>query len=116
MRIRAGNESAWYDLSPWSVVTRPDLVPSSHGGKAMYHGLLSPRQAKLTIADWQNVGTEQVRHEEHDQRTAWGLYNCFTEGLKLGGVSDVMERHSGAHDFFRQQFWLPEPAKVVSQA
>jgi hypothetical protein len=85
-------------------------------GKAMYHGLLSPRQAKLTIADWQNVGTEEVRHEEHDQRTAWGLYNCFTEGLKLGGVNDVMERHAGAHDFFRQQFWLPEPAKVVSQA
>lgn len=85
-------------------------------GKAIYNDVLTPRQAKCAIDDWKNVGTENVRNEAHDQRTAWGLYNCFTEGLKLGNVGDVMERHASAHEFFRQQFWIPEPMKVVSQA
>ena len=79
----------------------------------MYKGLLTPRQAKVVIGDWKSVGTPEVRHEEFDQRSAWGLYNCFTEGLKLGAVGDVIERHGGAHDFFRQSFWLSDNQSVA---
>ena len=81
-------------------------------GRAMYKGLLTPTQATVVIGDWQNVGTENVRHEEFNQRTAWGLHNCFTEGLKKGGVNTVIERHGNVHDFFRQNFWLPEAITV----
>ena len=61
-------------------------------------GILKPNQATVAYADWR-----EARHEEFADRNLWGLYNAVTEGLKKGAAGRVIDRHTGAHDWFRAE-------------
>jgi hypothetical protein len=58
-------------------------------------GLLSSRQYEVALGDWTTP-----RHEEFSDRTAWALYNCVTEGLKVGSPDRYLVTHTKAHDGF----------------
>lgn len=64
-------------------------------GRAMGEGVLTPTQATVAFGDW-----KKPRHEEFADRTAWGLYNAVTEGLKKGPPAKILDRHARAHDWF----------------
>ena len=64
-------------------------------GRAQGHGILLPRQAKVAFKDW-----DKPRHKSFAAKNLWSLYNCFTEGLKLGQTGTVLRRHIKAHSFF----------------
>ena len=78
-------------------------------GRAMGHGILMPQQATVALKDWKNA-----RHEAFEPRSAWSLYNCFTEGLKKGRAGLALGRHTVAHDWFREQYNTSE-AVVAGQ-
>ena len=68
-------------------------------GRAMGHGILLPQQATVALKDWKTA-----RHADFEPRSAWSLYNCFTEGLKKGRAALALNRHTAAHDWFREQY------------
>ena len=66
-------------------------------GQALGHDVLKPTQANIAVRDWRNP-RHQV--ESFQARTLYALYQCFTEGLKKGPVSTVIDRHAATHEFF----------------
>jgi len=66
-------------------------------GVARGEGVLTAGQANIAFEDW-----ETPRHEEFADRNLWGLYNCFTEGLKKGTAGERIGRQVKAHDWFDQ--------------
>lgn len=68
-------------------------------GKAIGTQVLTPTQGNVAFEDWRTP-----RHEEFADRNGYGWYNAVTEGLKKGGVGTVVQRHTGFHDFVRDEF------------
>ena len=73
-------------------------------GIAQGEGILTPTQANRAIGDWKGVLNGTPRHEELAEENLWGLYQCATEGLKLGAPVQRLDRQTKAHTFF--EGWL----------
>jgi hypothetical protein len=67
----------------------------SYLGVLVGEGLMTPTQANVAFEDWRNP-----RYPDFEDRTAWSLYNCVTEGLKKGGPAGRFQRQIEAHKFF----------------
>ena len=65
-------------------------------GRAMGHGILSPRQASVAITDWR---TPRHDVQAFTDRTWFALYQCLNQGLKKGPGATVMDRHTDMHAF-----------------
>lgn len=86
-------------------------------GRALGHEVLTPTQANVAFREWRDPS-----HDDFKPRTAWSLYNAVTEGLKKGAPGHVIDRHIGAHEFFRPVLeqrtidaeWSPVPAPVLN--
>lgn len=56
--------------------------------------ILTPTQANVAFGDWR-----KPRHEEFSERNLWSLYNCVTEGLKVGDRNASIPRYAKSHEF-----------------
>jgi len=91
------------DFCAWKAVEVQEARGAELIGRALYDGVLAPQQATIAMADWRNA-----RHEQFADRTAWSLYNCYTEAVKKGPAGAQINRSTGVHDWFRgqhQQAW-----------
>lgn len=81
-------------------------------GIAEYDGVIKPQQASVMRKEWRSPGSSLPKLTDGNQdprvslwKEAWQERNfhtlnmAITEGLKKGGISDRIERHSEAHDF-----------------
>jgi len=75
-------------------------------GRAMGHGILRPHQVTIALKDW-----KKPRHEQFEDRNLYSLYNCFTEGLKLGPAGTMLSRHTEMHGWFKPM--LPEAPELA---
>ena len=66
-------------------------------GLAYGRGIISPRQIPVVKSEWLNPS-----HDAFETRSAWSLYNSFTEALKTSPPGSVMERYLKLHDLFKQ--------------
>jgi hypothetical protein len=60
--------------------------------------ILSPRQFDVAVKEV----TKPLHRDRFGADSAWSAYNAMTEGLKLGPVGKVLERHHAAHEFTRR--------------
>jgi len=66
-------------------------------GLAYGRGIINPRQIPVVRNEWLNPS-----HDVFDTRSAWSLYNAFTESLKTSPPGSVMERYLKLHDLFKE--------------
>ncbi len=59
-------------------------------------GILSPRQIPVVKSEWLKPS-----HDVFETRSAWSLYNAFTESMKSTPPGSVMERYLKLHDLFK---------------
>jgi hypothetical protein len=64
-------------------------------------GIITPRQIPVAHQEWQKPS-----HADFQPRTAWSLYNAFTESLKSASPQSIMEKHLGLHQLFAQHYRL----------
>ena len=70
-------------------------------GLARGHGVLTSNQMGVALDEWRNSAKED--HIFHDHRdNAYGLYNAFTHGLKLGHVGKKIDEYTGASRLFTE--------------
>jgi len=74
-------------------------------GRAIGNNVITPTMANVAFTDWR-----KPRHEEHGNDTAWGLYNCFTEGVKKARAGVLMDAHTSINRFFVDQVTAPAAA------
>ena len=69
-------------------------------GIARGNGVLTSNQMGVAIDEWRTSrhDSEHKFHSEHDN--AYGLYNAFTHGLKLGHVGRKIDEYTGASKLF----------------
>ncbi|MCP4741386.1 MAG: DUF945 domain-containing protein [Actinomycetales bacterium] len=72
-------------------------------GRAMGHGVLSPRVATRAFEEWRNPSIE-----EHAARTGMGLYNAVTQGMKA--IRPDAKIYGAAHRFILEQAGWQFPA------
>ena len=86
------------DFSAWKSVEIKEMRGAEIIGRALYDGVLAPQQATIAMGDWRTP-----RHDEFSERTAWSIYNCFTEAVKKGPAGAQINRSTKVHDWFREQ-------------
>lgn len=69
--------------------------------RAVYVGALTNRMIPKVLKDWR-----EPNHSEFQDRTAWSLFNAFTEVLK-GNLPDLPKRTEVLHCLFDAQVRLP---------
>ena len=67
-------------------------------GVALGHKVIKPQQASLVLDEWREPSFAQF-----EKRNAYSLYNCFTEGVKRGPVSELIDRHAKLNSFFAKE-------------
>ena len=85
------------ETNSWRNIALSDDQGYEYLGLDIGQGVLTPTQANVAFTDW-----KKPRYEEFAPRTAWSLYNCFTEGLKKGSAGTGLNRYTTAHDWFRE--------------
>jgi len=70
-------------------------------GLARGRGVLTSNQMGVAMDEWQDSSKEEHNfHEYHEN--AYGLYNAFTHGLKLGHVGRKIDEYTGASSLFKE--------------
>lgn len=68
-------------------------------GEALGKELVPVGMATRTLDEWQHP-----THKEFEPRTAWSLYNAFTDGAKVLPPAKVIDTHHKLATFFKEQF------------
>lgn len=79
-------------------------------GELVGRKLIMPNQATIAYRDWQDA-----RHPEFEDRNAWSLYNCATEGLKKSRPEVRAQQHSRLTSAFVGLYDIPVPDNVWTQ-
>jgi hypothetical protein len=72
-------------------------------GQALGYGRITPRQATRIIEDYQNQQKQEFHPFHEQRRNAFGAYQSFTEGLKMGRSLDKVGQHRRVSDLFQSR-------------
>jgi len=87
------------DFDVWKQVEISERQGAALIGQAIYDAnVLRPQQATTAFGDWR-----KARHPEFKERTAWSLYNCFTEAIKRTPAGQIMDAQIDVHRWFRER-------------
>lgn len=69
-------------------------------GLARGTGVLTANQMGVAIDEWRSARQDKDHNFHSDRDSAYGLYNAFTHGLKLGHVGRKIDEYTGASKLF----------------
>ena len=79
-----------------------------HIGLGLGRGVLTANGAGVALKEWRHMARRE-EHPFHDHaNTSFGLYQSFTEGLKLGRVTRKIDQYTGTSALF-EEAQLVEP-------
>lgn len=95
-------EAQFYEMNDKLIAFKEIPISQNRGfellGLASGQKVLPETAISVAREDW-----IKPRHEEFEERTAYSLYNCFTEGCKKGEAGKRIERQIKTHAFFERE-------------
>jgi hypothetical protein len=98
-------EAAALDRDVAALTAKACSLDDGYGvmGRALGHRITTPTQTNEAMRAWR-----EPRHEAHQTRNGWALYNAFTQGLKHGEME--LARYAKVHRFLLAEAGLRQAA------
>lgn len=94
-KIVGQRESMAKRVEHYKAAEIDDLFAHDAMIRALDHGVISPPRLPVVLSEWRKPS-----HPEFEPRTAWSLFNAFTEAMKAYNLDSVYARTQPLHGLF----------------